>query len=269
MFDHIAELAFRHAITENHNLFREIIVHFIVLFDCIGKGDFQRVNKFLANHLKAYFRVPSRLLVVQARHKASYGLVTLFRLMINIDADDHELLDRYFQTPQFAAQLAIHLEQDLLGHGSQLLFIEYRFRNYDLRWHRIVNATQPFHGRIAVIARRRKYDHNHLHLVIQVPLDFLYVCVRAVVVQFDHNRLAHPYAHLLRTLAHLVCKLFGHLGVRTYEHNCPRVQVDGTQDTSTTDLIVPVALVVRWEFIIIAQNDSLSVEQTTIELNKK
>lgn len=53
--------------------------------------------------------------------------------MVGVDADDHGGLVRDGDVPQRAAQLAVHLQQNLLRDGADLLLVHYRARVYYLQ----------------------------------------------------------------------------------------------------------------------------------------
>ena len=73
--------------------------------------------------------------------------------MIDVKADDHELLERDFDGPDFAAQLAVELNADFSSDGHEHLGLAQRLRQDALRRQREVHATQLLDRVVTVLKR--------------------------------------------------------------------------------------------------------------------
>ena len=133
MFGHHGKLSLRDTISKHEYLLGQKTIHLVVLLQSAHESRFKCVGELLTDHLKAHFRVPSSLVLIETRHEARYGLVAFLDLMVHVYSYDHDFLHWYGQAPQFAAQFHVHLQNDLLRDRSKrLIWFIYRFGHDNL-----------------------------------------------------------------------------------------------------------------------------------------
>lgn len=133
MFGDHGKLSLRDTISKHENLLGQKTIHLVVLLQSAHERGLKGIGELLADHLKAHFRVPSSLVLIETRHEAGYGLVSFLDLMVHVYAYNHDFLYWYGQAPQFAAQFHVHLQNDLLRDRSKrLIGFIYRFGHNNL-----------------------------------------------------------------------------------------------------------------------------------------
>ena len=68
-------------------------------------------------------RIISAQAVVDSADNSDEGSTPLGLVIEHIDANDHEILERGCTRPELTAELAVELQQDLLGHGNDALLV--------------------------------------------------------------------------------------------------------------------------------------------------
>jgi len=266
MLGHNQQLAFRHSIAINKDLLRQEAVGLLVLLQRLHERDLKRVGQLLSNHLKAHFRVPARLVVVQRRHEPNNRLVLLLRLMVHINADYHALLDRDRQPPQLPAQLHIHLQDDLLRHRLQhIVRLVNSLQDYHLRRHRTLDAAQSLHSRVPTVADHVEDNHDHLHVLVQVLLDLVHVRVRPVVAQRHGLGHVQTDARAATAVHRQHAELLDDLLLLGRVDDQPVLDVNRFDDLFVARWPSPVALVVGFHFAL-GEYDLLAGKYATLDL---
>ena len=84
---------------------------------------------------------------------------------VDVDADDAKVLDRDLEPPELSAQLAVHLQDDLLDARLEPLLVGQRLLHDDLARHRALHVAQLFDGGVAVGALSgAREDRQNLEL---------------------------------------------------------------------------------------------------------
>merc|ERR1719383_1638089 len=168
-------------------------------------------------------------------------------VMVDVDANDHHLLDWDVAAPELSADLAVHLQHNLLDHAVHLLLIGYGSGTDHLAGNGIICVTQLLHRRVSVFSLERNHDDDHLQTAGYFLLQVLHICLRSIIGEKRDSRRFDRDSHLRSNCLDKLDEPLHYGLVLVAADHMPIIQCHWNKTSVVGDISTPVGLEVHCE----------------------